>query len=64
MTASLTKHPLTEAELENLVRTAFGARVTVDHRSELTDGTYNAAFAVTLDDGQDLVLKVAPAPTR
>jgi aminoglycoside phosphotransferase (APT) family kinase protein len=62
MSESLTKHPLAEAELRTLVRTAFGAQITVDRWSELTDGSYNAAFAVSLDDGRDLVLKVAPPP--
>jgi aminoglycoside phosphotransferase (APT) family kinase protein len=59
---SLTKHPLAEAELKTLVRAAFGPDIAVAQSSELTEGSYNTAIAVTLDDGRDLVLKVAPAP--
>jgi aminoglycoside phosphotransferase (APT) family kinase protein len=57
---SLTKHPLAGAELESLVRKAFGPDIRVARWSELTDGSYNAPL--TLDDGRDLVLKVAPSP--
>jgi aminoglycoside phosphotransferase (APT) family kinase protein len=76
MTASLTKHPLSEAQLEALVHLAFGPDTTVDSWSELTDGSYNSAFAVTLggdpddalvpaeerDHARELILKVAPSP--
>jgi hypothetical protein len=62
MTASLTKHPLSSAELTTLVRQAFGPEAAVAEWSELTDGSYNTAMAVNLADGRDLVLKVAPAP--
>ncbi len=62
MGESLTKHRLAEAELVALVHAAFGPHTTVDKWTELTDGSYNAAFAVSLNDGQNLVLKVAPPP--
>lgn len=63
MPDSLTKHPLTPAQLETLVAKAFGPAVHIVHSAELTDGSYNAAFAVTLDDrAGDLILKVAPPP--
>ena len=29
---------------------------------ELTDGAFNALYALTLDDGQELVLNVVPGP--
>jgi aminoglycoside phosphotransferase (APT) family kinase protein len=61
VTESLTKYALTPAELDHIVTAGFGR--TIDRCTELTDGSYNAAFAVSLDDGRDLVLKVAPDPS-
>jgi aminoglycoside phosphotransferase (APT) family kinase protein len=62
MRASLTKRVVTEAEIDALVRRAFGPDRVPVRVSELSGGTYNAVFAVGLDDGSDLVLKVAPRP--
>ncbi|GAA4683030.1 phosphotransferase family protein [Phytohabitans rumicis] len=59
---SSTKRKVTEAELVQLVHRGFGAQTEIARWHELTDGTYNAAYAVTLADERDLVLKVAPAP--
>jgi aminoglycoside phosphotransferase (APT) family kinase protein len=62
VTDSLTKYALDRAELDALVRRAFGPDRTVKRWSDLDGGTYNAVFAVALDDGRDLILKVAPRP--
>ncbi|MEV4759516.1 aminoglycoside phosphotransferase family protein [Micromonospora sp. NPDC049559] len=59
---SLTKRRITESELAILVRHAFAGRAEVKGWRELADGSYNAAYAVTLDDGTELILKIAPPP--
>lgn len=64
---SLTKWPVSADELAALVRRGFGERAEVADWSELTAGTYNAAYRVTVAGGAagepvDLVLKVAPDP--
>ena len=61
MRDSLTKRRVSEDELARLVARAFGD-VGVTAWRELAGGTYNAAYAVTLGDGRELVLKVAPPP--
>lgn len=58
---SLTKRRITEEELVALVRRGFGASAVLGEWRELTEGTYNAAYALTVDD-RALVLKVAPQP--
>ncbi|MDQ7905303.1 aminoglycoside phosphotransferase family protein [Phytohabitans sp. ZYX-F-186] len=62
MRDSVTKRRVSEAELARLVSSAFGPSASVAGWRELAGGTYNAAYAVTLDDGRELVLKVAPPP--
>ncbi|BCB83289.1 phosphotransferase family protein [Phytohabitans suffuscus] len=62
MRDSLTKRRVSEDELARLVSRAFGPSASVAGWRELAGGTYNAAYAVTLDGGRDLVLKVAPPP--
>jgi aminoglycoside phosphotransferase (APT) family kinase protein len=64
---SLTKWPVSADELAALVRCGFGERAEVADWSELTAGTYNAVYRVTIAGGTaggpvDLVLKVAPDP--
>jgi aminoglycoside phosphotransferase (APT) family kinase protein len=59
---SLTKRPVTDEEMTTLVRRAFGPEASARKVRELDGGTYNAVFAVDLDDGRRLVLKVAPPP--
>jgi aminoglycoside phosphotransferase (APT) family kinase protein len=59
---SLTKVPVTDAELAAMVRRGFGSRAQVSELVELTEGTYNAAYRLRLADGQVFVLKVAPPP--
>ncbi|GAA4440515.1 phosphotransferase family protein [Phytohabitans houttuyneae] len=62
MRDSLTKRRVSEEELARLVARAFGADAGVTGWRELDGGTYNAVYAVTLDGGRELVLKVAPPP--
>ncbi|NEE00678.1 phosphotransferase family protein [Phytoactinopolyspora halotolerans] len=57
---SRTKRRLPAAELVELVKRATG--MGADVASEFTDGYFNAVYAVTLDDGRDAVLKIAPDP--
>ncbi|MDG4786475.1 phosphotransferase [Micromonospora sp. WMMD1102] len=59
---SSTRRHVTESELRALVRRGFGDRTGVTDWRELTGGTYNAAYAVTLGENTELVLKVAPPP--
>lgn len=62
MRDSITKRRVSEAELARLVSRAFGPSARATAWREFEGGTYNAAYAVTLDDGRELVLKVAPPP--
>jgi aminoglycoside phosphotransferase (APT) family kinase protein len=70
---SLTKRRVCADELAAMVRRAFGGRAEVAAFRELPDGTYNAAYLVSLtwvgrrgagpaESDVDLVLKVAPDP--
>ncbi|MFC0531996.1 phosphotransferase family protein [Phytohabitans kaempferiae] len=67
MRDSLTKRRVSEDELARLVLRAFGPGAGVSAWRELSGGTYNAAYAVTLGGGRlggrrEVVLKVAPPP--
>ncbi|MGN9913582.1 phosphotransferase family protein [Phytohabitans sp. LJ34] len=62
MRDSVTKRRVSESELARLVSYAFGPTARATAWREFEGGTYNAAYAVTLDDGRELVLKVAPPP--
>lgn len=44
-----------------LIRRHFGASRSIRDYAELTDGMYNAAYQIKLDNGLHMVLKVAPA---
>lgn len=57
---SRTKQRLTTAQLGTLIRGALGTEVT--SAEELRDGFANAVWLLTLDDGRQVVLKVAPPP--
>jgi Ser/Thr protein kinase RdoA (MazF antagonist) len=59
---SITKPVLSEADLTRLVRQALGEQTVVTGHEEFTDGYFNAAHAVRLGDGREVVLKVAPPP--
>jgi hypothetical protein len=58
---SRTKRRVTAAELAALTARAFGPGGRPAAARELTDGAYNAVYAVTVD-GRELILKVAPPP--
>jgi aminoglycoside phosphotransferase (APT) family kinase protein len=57
---SRTKLRLTTAQLGTLIRGALGTEVT--SAEELVDGFANAVWLLTLEDGREVVLKVAPPP--
>ncbi|WP_219463521.1 phosphotransferase family protein [Nonomuraea rhizosphaerae] len=57
---SRTKRRLSPAQLDDLARRALGAGVSAS--TELTDGYANAVWRLTLDDGRQVVLKLAPPP--
>ncbi|QXG75483.1 aminoglycoside phosphotransferase family protein [Modestobacter sp. L9-4] len=56
------RHPLTPAELGAVLAHALGGAAVGAVTRELTEGTFNAAHAVDLLDGRQLVVKVAPPP--
>ncbi|MFC5661696.1 phosphotransferase family protein [Kitasatospora misakiensis] len=55
---SRTKRHLTSAELDALLRGSAGLGCRLEH--ELTDGWFNSAYRVQLDDGRPAVVKLAP----
>lgn len=57
---ALSKTPVTRTHAQTLVAAHYGGKARIDQYVELTDGMYNAAYRITLTDGQQAVLKVAP----
>ncbi|GAA2397852.1 phosphotransferase [Catellatospora methionotrophica] len=57
---SITKPVLSDADITRLIRQGLGDNAVVTGHEEFTDGFFNAAHAVLLDDGREVVLKVAP----
>jgi aminoglycoside phosphotransferase (APT) family kinase protein len=57
---SRTKRDLSAETLQSLVREGLGDGRRVAASRELTDGMFNAAYRLVLDDGDDVVLKVSP----
>ncbi|MFI6039757.1 phosphotransferase family protein [Streptomyces sp. NPDC051315] len=57
---SQTKRHLSPRELDALLRASTGSGCRVE--TELTDGWFNTAYRVLLDDGRPAVVKVAPPP--
>jgi len=57
---SRTKRDLSAETLQSLIREGLGPERTVAASRELTDGMFNAAYRLVLDDGDDVVLKVSP----
>ncbi|HZF89150.1 aminoglycoside phosphotransferase family protein [Streptomyces sp.] len=55
---SLTKRRMSPDELDSLLRTSTGTGCRVER--ELTDGWFNTAYRVVLDDGRPAVVKLAP----
>lgn len=54
--------PLTPAQVAELARAALGSGARVAASRPLRGGTFNACWGVTLADGAEVVLKVAPPP--
>ena len=59
---SISKTPVDRATAQAIVHDAFGADATITEVDELTEGWFNAAYAIGLDDGRTVVLKVGPPP--
>jgi aminoglycoside phosphotransferase (APT) family kinase protein len=59
---SISKTPVSAATARAIVADAFGNDVGVSECTELTEGWFNAAYSLMLDDGRRVVLKVAPPP--
>jgi aminoglycoside phosphotransferase (APT) family kinase protein len=60
---SITKRQLTTDQIQEFVHHGLGPRAEVAGCREYTDGTFSAVHAITLTDGRELVLKVAPLPS-
>jgi len=58
---SISKTPVRQDVAALLIGDAFGD-VAIEAFEELTDGWFNAAYALNLSDGRRVVLKVAPPP--
>ena len=58
---SLTKRRLAPDELEAIVTKAFGGNVSLLSSEELKDGYFSSAYSLSLSNGNNVVLKVAPA---
>lgn len=59
---SRTKRDLTGEQVEAMVADAFGAGNALVRNEELTEGSFNTAWLLTLASGEDVVLKVSPRP--
>jgi len=59
---SISKTPVSFEVASSIVADAFGRGVALVDLSELTEGWFNAAYTMSLDDGRRCVLKVAPPP--
>jgi fructosamine-3-kinase len=57
---SKTKKQLSDSEIAEISKRAFGPSAAVQACVELTDGWFNAAYDIRLGDGRNLVLKVSP----
>lgn len=57
---SITKPVLSGADIARLIQDGLGEQAVVAGHEEFTDGFFNAAHAVRLADGREVVLKVAP----
>ncbi|MGA5702927.1 phosphotransferase family protein [Peterkaempfera bronchialis] len=57
---SLTKRRPPVEQLQTWLHQALGPQALLAEHSECTDGCFNAVYAVTLADGRDCILKVAP----
>ncbi len=58
---SITKNNQNETTLRSMVKHIFGADKLIRYK-ELTEGYFNVAYEILLDDGREVVLKIAPNP--
>ncbi|ERJ11012.1 aminoglycoside phosphotransferase family protein [Haloplasma contractile] len=58
---SITKTKVTTEHIDRMVRKAFGEEIEVANIEELTEGYFNTAYLVTLNNGDKSVLKVSPS---
>ncbi|WP_052380535.1 phosphotransferase family protein [Paenibacillus camerounensis] len=58
---SFTKVKLNDSELSSAVQAAFGKEAVIVSAIELTGGFFNTAYDLELEDGRQLILKVAPS---
>jgi aminoglycoside phosphotransferase (APT) family kinase protein len=59
---SVTKRKLTPADIRQFIHDGLGPDAEVVEHAEFTEGFYAAVHGVTLADGRQVVLKVAPDP--
>ncbi len=59
MPNSITKHKLKEETLIHLIHTSFPDRKLIEW-AELTEGFFNVAYYVRFEDGEEMILKIAP----
>jgi aminoglycoside phosphotransferase (APT) family kinase protein len=57
---SSTKTPVSREAAQLIIRSHFGSSNQIDSYTELSEGFYNSAYAIQLQDGLKCVLKVAP----
>jgi hypothetical protein len=58
---SVTKTRLTDDVIDQMVKRTFGSGTTVLQAAELSDGWFNTAYSIELNDGRGVVLKVSPS---
>ncbi|MHA6532386.1 phosphotransferase family protein [Paenibacillus sp. BAC0078] len=58
---SFTKVKLTDSQLSTLVASTFGTETAIINSTELTGGFFNTAYDIEMNNGQHVILKVAPA---
>lgn len=58
---SVTKTRLTSDVIDQMVKRTFGSATQVLQAAELSDGWFNTAYSIDLDDGRGVVLKVSPS---
>lgn len=58
---SVTKTRLTNDVIDLMVKRAFGSDAKVLQAAELSDGWFNTAYSIDLNDGRGVVLKVSPS---
>lgn len=59
---SRTKRELKQEELSHIIKESFNDGVKIKNISELNEGWYNMAYSISLNNSQEVILKVAPPP--